>query len=102
MIELVAFLNVCLDNDEWIAQQARADYFTPKVLSIFSAVSDARHVYTHNPARVLREVAAKRAILRKLITDLINDLTDETAAWMLKTMAEVYRDHPDWREEWAT
>lgn len=52
--------------------------------------------------RTLAEVAAKRAIIRKLITDLLDDSADETAVWMLKTMAEVYRDHPEWRDEWAT
>lgn len=42
-----------------------------------------------NPARVLAECAAKRAIIRYS--------PDET----LRHLASVYKDHPDYQQEWA-
>jgi hypothetical protein len=63
LLDLVAWTRAQIDEDERVARAARPGYFTPAVLSLFSAVGDAQHVTRHDPARVLAEVAAKRAIL---------------------------------------
>jgi len=61
----------------------------------------AGHIARHDPARVLREVEAKRAIV-----DVADRWTygDEREApdghAVLRHLAAVYQDHPDYREEW--
>lgn len=63
MTDLIAKLRAALDDDERIARAARAKYFTSKVLGQFSAIGDMRHAIRHDPARVLRQVAAMRKVL---------------------------------------
>ncbi len=68
---------------------------------------DARHIIRHNPARVLREVTAKRALL----ADFTDELRDaerhqdvdmiEAYTRLLGVLAAPYSDHPDYRKEWA-
>jgi hypothetical protein len=60
----------------------------------------ASHIARHDPARVLAEVKAKREIVRALEDQLRDDDTDETANWMLATLAAIYADRPGYREEW--
>jgi len=69
---------------------------------------DAKHIARHDPARVLAECAAKRAIVadRKRI-----DRSVGMHEWYsgysdanydaLKALAAVYRDHPEYNQEWA-
>ncbi len=58
-----------------------------------------------NQARMLREVDAKRAILaeaqavRKLL-DLTGGEQDRYRDWILRHLASVYADHPDYDEGW--
>jgi hypothetical protein len=70
----------------------------------------AAHVARHDPARVLREIEAKRKILlfhqdyaRNNPHDCIQrayyDL--ETYCWTIQHLAAAYSDHPDYREEWT-
>lgn len=74
------------------------------------------HVARHDPARVLREVAAKRAIVkihRPYVQDELDPNTKVTCAgcdtehpedWPcahLKLIASIYSDHPNYRTEWA-
>jgi hypothetical protein len=56
----------------------------------------ARHVARHDPARALREVAAKR----RMLSDLDLSYLDEEH--LLKLLALPYSDHPDYRQKWAT
>jgi len=57
-------------------------------------VGDGQHIERHNPARVLAECAAKRAI--------IDEYTGSPATFqIIAHMAAVYRDHPDYRQEWT-
>lgn len=72
------------------------------------------HIAHHDPARVLREVKAKRSILaehtddegqcaRCLDSDGITYLGAYTAPWpcpTLRALAAVYSDHPDYRPDW--
>jgi hypothetical protein len=70
----------------------------------------ADHIARHDPARVLREVEAKRRLLGQCVTtgpDLSFIGSDfhpgddtELAAFTLALLALPYSDHPDWREEW--
>jgi hypothetical protein len=63
-----------------------------------------RHVLRHNPSRVLAECAAKRAILAAQKNQEDND---DDMAWivasevLLKALAAVYSDHPNYQQEWA-
>lgn len=80
----------------------------------------ARHAVRHDPARVLREVEAKRELVRLAVQARTNaDLPDPehatgpyvpavfvsgcASAWehTLRLLAVPYADHPDYRPEWA-
>lgn len=138
MTTLTEFLNDCLDRDEAAAQKAAAvssprwidngsllmyldDSPTPFAEPLASVENyrqdDALiHAARHDPARVLREVQAKRAILE--LANMANGLDmqvdhefrvgqrDEAEEpyvgdLILRHLAAVYSDHPDYRKEWA-
>lgn len=79
---------------------------------------DRRHIVRHDPARVLREVEAKRRILERHRPEYHLRIRDGAYAqdddphcpehldgrpWPcadVRDMAAVYADHPDYREEW--
>lgn len=85
--------------------------------------SKATHIVRHDPARVLREVAAKRAIIepheRNTYYKFDDDSTGSCAecssycnedgcrnlvSWPcdpLRALASAYADHPDYQQEWA-
>ncbi|WP_072689300.1 DUF6221 family protein [Rhodococcus marinonascens] len=72
----------------------------------FPTVEQARHIARHDPARVLREVEAKRRIIDRA-QELYDDPFDtelfvEYRAAILPGMAAVYSDHPDYQPEWAS
>jgi hypothetical protein len=79
------------------------------------------HIIRHDPARVLAEIAAKRALIKRgdtLFCDCdqsgrrppmdpdtnwtvpIPHHYDCTAYRIAQVLATAYRDHPDYREEW--
>lgn len=68
---------------------------------------DAAHIVSHDPARVLREIEAKRAILAEY-TDYVAMWEEEREApdgvgalqAVIAHMSAVYSDHPDFKEEW--
>jgi hypothetical protein len=63
----------------------------------FKRREDAQFVAHHDPARVLAECAAKRHIV---------EWASDEVEWvvygddMLRALAAVYADHPDYRDEW--
>jgi hypothetical protein len=70
----------------------------------------AGHVVRHDPARVLADVAAKLAVLdhyAKLVhyaeekQHLEYNLAEGAASVMLKHLAVPYREHPEYKTEWA-
>src|SRR6266851_9644248 len=73
MIDLVVFLNARLRDDEAAARAAAPGPWRGRDAGSWSEVApakgtgpeaaDTEHIARHDPARVLREVAAKRAIL---------------------------------------
>lgn len=66
--------------------------------SVFETTADAVHIARHDPARVLAEVDAKRALLDDLDYGG-SEMAD--ARWhVARRLASVYADHPDYLEEW--
>lgn len=69
------------------------------------AVTSDEHFARHDPARVLRQVAALRAVVTS--TRERNDqiegfsTTDEMVADDLAPIAAIWSDHPDYQPEWA-
>jgi Family of unknown function (DUF6221) len=94
--DLVTFLRARLDEDEAVAKDER--YVWPTAFEV-----------TLNPARVLREVEAHRAILEMYAGALSWSWPpgdgDEAAQDTLRTVAHhlvaIWRDHPDYGEAWA-
>lgn len=72
--------------------------------------SDAEHIARHDPARVLAECAAKRAIVEQWndpasfgpFSDAVGVGIAEGIDTALRALAAVYTDHPDYRQEWAS
>jgi hypothetical protein len=76
---------------------------------------DAKHIARHDPARVLAECAAKRAIIKQwddvTLEDGVRDERDDideihsgliiALRDVIKALAAVYSSHPDYRQEWA-
>lgn len=142
MDDIAAFLNGRLDEDEAVAKAAAREYVSPwgvdKLWRITGLSDDIRphdtvraadngvvahpvmdvaatHIAHHDPARVLAEVAAKRAIVDRHDPDTENNCStcvvgihmsegwvmyDEWPCWHLRTLAAVYADHADYRDEW--
>ncbi|WP_017596562.1 DUF6221 family protein [Nocardiopsis potens] len=140
---LLEFLNARLDEDtdqaryaasmadgaEWRAEyhevvrrEAGGDRKNRQVAegTAFGGADVARHIARHDPARVLREVRAKRRLARFALAQAAavdaeygcRHGADEIAAGEcpdhrpevdagLRALAAVYADHPDYREEWA-
>ena len=58
------------------------------------------HLARHDPARVLREVQAGRAIMRYYGTPLGFPGEKGVPGPAMRALAAVYSDHPDYRPEW--
>jgi len=126
--DLAAFLNARLDDDEWTATGAarcddgrHGDWYPASIAAAWLTITDARvddHIARHDPARVLREVAAKRAILAAYEEQDGYDLPDGVAEGrdpeererdealrdaletVILAIAAVYSDHPDYDPAW--
>jgi hypothetical protein len=70
----------------------------------------AEHIARHDPARVLREVAAKRAIVAQHVAIPMRGIEASScrecrSTWPCSTVrhfAAVWSDHPDYRAEWKS
>ena len=98
MNDLVAFLRARLDTDEANAQWwiAEAPHQGPQVLAAQTGFDGER---------MLREVAAGRAIVAEYVAvrklqGLTDTPEDGYRDWVLRQLAAVYSDHPDYRQEW--
>ena len=122
MSDLAAFMNARLEEDEWITQGAARtdDGHEGHWLPIYFGEGgfDARvddHIARYDPARVLREIDAKRRRLRRwteherlaaerraegrpsAATENIRD-----ACWVnVLDDASVYSDHPEYYKGWG-
>jgi hypothetical protein len=70
---------------------------------------DAEHIARHDPARVLREIDAKRKLLAAYAEVAANDVDESyeyAYGWAnglghaVRLLAEAYADRPGYREEW--
>ncbi len=62
----------------------------------------ADHISRHDPARVLREVAAKRAMLAELTRWPFDyrPECDDTTRQFVRLLGSAWSDHPDYLDEW--
>jgi len=130
---LAAFYRARLDDDEAAAKAAAsesdgavwefADYesgvspvspgsVTPVAVGAYGFMDPAQgaHIARHDPARVLRDVEAGRALLADLqetevcldrgYTELTRG-SQLTLLTQVRQRAAVYSDHPDYRPEWT-
>lgn len=129
MSELVEFLKARLDEDEAAAKAAGefdGETWVARGDAVLENVPDgtrgewiaqrcedddtAAHIARHDPARVLADVAAKRAILDgyRMLAWVLGDedapgtLKDREfiLRGVLKRLATVHARHPDYRQEW--
>jgi hypothetical protein len=116
--DLIAFLTGRLDEDERVADGlAGATRFIGGSPDFYGQGGPAADAYWERftPARVLREVEAKRkhlasyehvaAACRNLRSVVDEDhplaACRDVARFAVMTDAAVYRDHPDYLQEWA-
>ena len=117
-MDITEFVKARLDEDEAAAKAALESEWFAHVTEFASAnhydtfgdlaveywqwfpgEADGVHVAHHDPARVLREVAAKRAILA--LADAGEGYAYSVAMErVVVQLAAVYSDHPDYRAEW--
>jgi hypothetical protein len=116
--DLVAFLTARLDEDERVARAVPIEEWgshdgcrvhPAQEQDGFLAIGrieaqfeeEAEHIARHDPARVLREVDAKRTCIAFLgHPDAPPGEGRYVAERVLWLLALAYSDHPDYREEW--
>lgn len=102
--DLVRFLNARLQDDETAAQ--RAITAARDVLPITAIEEAADHRARHSPIRVLRDVAAKRAMVQMWLDGVRAEQDQpqvpglDVADAMLMALVVVYAEHPDFRLDW--
>ncbi|MFL1380021.1 MULTISPECIES: DUF6221 family protein [unclassified Nocardiopsis] len=111
---IVDFLNARLDEDQAAARAAAPGPWKGENTKVFDNAGDpvadtgspttAEHITRHDPARVLREVALRRRIVREVdeYTRFSRDrLAGEMSRQVLGALAGTYADHPDFNPDWA-
>lgn len=68
------------------------------------SLASVQHIADHDPARVLREVTAKRALITSTVKRIEQGWgyhdNEHMIAGDLAPLAAVYSDHPDYRTDW--
>jgi hypothetical protein len=117
-MELVEFLRDRYDDEARMAQAIGGDRWQADDFDPYGYLDGAvrEHILCHGPARVLREVEAKRRILDRhqlgswrshvLDADVVTCQAcgtpdDEWPCPDLRLLAMPYADHPDYQPEWA-
>ncbi|MFE5790620.1 DUF6221 family protein [Rhodococcus erythropolis] len=71
----------------------------------YNAESEMKHIARHDPARVLREVSAKRIVMatirRRIEQGWGYHYNEDMLADDLAPLVIVYSDHPDYQHEWS-
>jgi hypothetical protein len=106
--DLVEFLRARLDEDERVARQhhltnwhfdgIKNHIVNDDGVTVAIVRTTQEHIQRHDPARVLREVEAKRRIID--LADSLGYVTNDAEPAILAALALPYADHPDYREEW--
>lgn len=113
---IVEFLNARLDEDEKAAKAAGGDSGDLSIFEVDNLTdwdgtnlpdAEAAHIARHDPARVLREVVAKRQAIveaqeaNELVSERFRLPIDQgVSGYMLRLIAVSYADHPDYQEAW--
>ncbi|MFE7360676.1 DUF6221 family protein [[Kitasatospora] papulosa] len=117
MDDLVQFLRDCLNDDEQAARTAKPGpwhdddgsvYASHPTDEVVSYTDSGAHIARHDPARVLREVEAKRALLSRyeaMTADVLvvtgrEAILSEYRRIILPGLALPYADRPDYQETW--
>ena len=111
MSDIAAFIGARLDEDEAAARAVPGRAWYEPDDDRFSHYKDAAHIARHDPARVLREVTAKRAILTRHspVTEPGRGTRcgwcsgEFDVAWPCedaRSVAAIWSDHPDYQEGW--
>lgn len=115
MDDLTAFVRARLDEDEAAAQDPARVWPGPWTadrceVSDSGGVTVVRdeyhwgpmpHIARHDPARVLRDIAAKRAILDRCVRWECDEMTAGMLIEdVLAHLATAWSGHPDYRDEW--
>ena len=113
-----------LDGEEWRADTQVGDEYNIAVVvdrrgspvarcgaeGLDGGELRARHIARHDPARVLRDVEAKRRILDSYVAEfgedeLNGDVGYSPEQWLarqtLRLLALPYADHPDYNPQWG-
>lgn len=101
-------------GDEWVYRDERKYHGPASVSAVtdesdrFIGIADAtrepptgRHIARHDPARVLREVAAIRALVPDLGGCSWCDLYEKIEDRQMQVVASIWADHPDYQSGWA-
>ncbi|WP_406735364.1 DUF6221 family protein [Streptomyces sp. NBC_01108] len=111
MDDLVQFLRDRLNEDEAVARRVKSSWRQIGETGVIVASDGdraeecangnwtgiAEHIVRHDPARVLREVEAKRQLLDGHTPDYHWCPMGDN---VLKVLALPHADHPDYRDEW--
>lgn len=111
MDDLVQFLSDRLNDDEQTARAAGDGWYgyEPEQQIAFVPPEDSRHIARHDPARVLRDIEAKRQLLDRYAEVASNDIDEPyeyAYGWAnglgaaVRLLALPYADHPDYRDDW--
>lgn len=103
-MELVKFLTARLDDDAHTAMQAKDNPVCDAELYGHSPRVWAAFHITFDPARVLREVEAKRRIIGEHSEDgpycVTCTLMSDYPCTTLRLLASMYNSHPDYDKAW--
>ena len=84
---------------EWSEESSGILYTGDEYFSVRDSTI-TRFVEVHDPARVLREVTAKRAIVRLLSEAHDDEVGPGVYDGTMRALASIYTDHPDYRTDW--
>ena len=69
---------------------------------LYPSAEQAAHIARHDPARVLRGCTAVRAVIAELLRrEATDDDSDPYLEDLVRELAAVYADHPDYDISWA-
>jgi hypothetical protein len=99
--QLAAFLAARLDEDESLARAASPGPWDRRGDLLLLSVTDTAHIVRHEPARVLRDIQGKQAIVRHYTKQVARGSRNlGHLDTVCRHLASVYADHPDFRQQW--